>query len=74
MPGLPDAESQIAIPLLIKDTLVGVFAVESAARKVFTERDETLVSVVANLSASAIHNALLYKKAGGIQPVLGGES
>ena len=35
---------------------------ESAARKVFTERDETLVSVVANLSASAIHNALLYKK------------
>ena len=35
---------------------------ESAERKVFTERDETLVSVVANLSASAIHNALLYKK------------
>ena len=62
LPGLPDAESQIAIPLLIKDTLVGVFAVESAQRKVFTERDETLVSVVANLSASAIHNALLYKK------------
>ncbi len=62
LPGLPDAESQIAIPLLIKDTLVGVFAVESAERKVFTERDETLVSVVANLSASAIHNALLYKK------------
>ena len=62
LPGLPNAESQIAIPLLIKDTLVGVFAVESAERKVFTERDETLVSVVANLSASAIHNALLYKK------------
>ncbi len=62
LPGLPNAESQIAIPLVIKDTLVGVFAVESAERKVFTERDETLVSVVANLSASAIHNALLYKK------------
>ena len=35
---------------------------ESAERKVFTERDETLVSVVANLPASAIHNALLYRK------------
>jgi len=62
LPGLPNAESQIAIPLIIKDTLVEVFAVESAERRVFTERDETLVSVVANLSASAIHNALLYKK------------
>ena len=62
LPGLPNVESQIAIPLIIKDTLVGVFAVESAERRVFTERDETLVSVVANLSASAIHNALLYRK------------
>ncbi len=62
LPGLPNVEGQIAIPLIIKDTLVGVFAVESAARRVFTERDETLVSVVANLSASAIHNALLYRK------------
>ncbi len=61
LPGLLNVESQIAIPLIIKDTLVGVFAVESAGRRVFTERDETLVSVVANLSASAIHNALLYR-------------
>ncbi len=62
LPGLPNVESQIAIPLTIRDTLVGVFAVESAERRVFTERDEILVSVVANLSASAIHNALLYRK------------
>src|SRR4030095_3421016 len=29
VPGLPNAESQIAIPLLIRDTLMGVFSIES---------------------------------------------
>src|SRR5512145_2784289 len=29
VPGLPNAESQIAIPLLVKDTLIGVFSIES---------------------------------------------
>jgi len=62
IPGLPDAESQLAIPLLIGDRLIGVFFVESAERRVFSERDETLVAIVANLCASAIHNALLYRR------------
>ncbi len=62
LPGLPDAESQVAIPLLIEERLVGVFAVESVERRVFDERDETLIAIVANLSASAIHNALLYRR------------
>src|SRR5204863_6677755 len=62
LPGLSDAESQIAIPLLIQDRLVGVFSVETAERRVFNERDETLVSIVANLAASALHNAQLYRE------------
>ncbi len=61
LPGLPDAESQVAIPLLIGERLVGVFFVESVARTVFSERDETLIAIVANLCASAIHNAQLYR-------------
>jgi signal transduction histidine kinase len=60
VPGLPDAESQIAIPLIIKETLIGVFSVESAEQKPFTEHDELLVSIVANQAASAIQNAELY--------------
>jgi signal transduction histidine kinase len=60
-PGLPDVESQIAIPLLIKDDLIGVFSVESAERKMFSDRDEILVNIVANQAASAIHNARLYR-------------
>jgi signal transduction histidine kinase len=61
LPGLPDAESQIAIPLQIKNTLVGVFFVESRERRVFGEREESLVGIVANHAAASIHNARLYE-------------
>jgi signal transduction histidine kinase len=61
LPGLPDAESQIAIPLQIKDTLVGVFFVETRERRVFGEREESLVGIVANHAAASIHNARLYE-------------
>jgi signal transduction histidine kinase len=63
VPGLPNVESQIAIPLMIKDNLIGVFSVESAEQKVYSERDETLVTIVANQAASAIHNARLVRAA-----------
>jgi transcriptional regulator with GAF, ATPase, and Fis domain len=62
LPGLPDAETQIAIPLLIRDVLVGVFSVECPDKSIFSERDETLASIVGNLAASAIHNAQLYRR------------
>jgi two-component system response regulator AtoC len=62
LPGLPDAEAQIAIPLLIRDRLVGVFSVECADIPQLSERDEVRAGVVGNLAASAIHNALLYRK------------
>ncbi len=62
LPGLPDVEAQIAIPLLIRDALVGVFSVECADIPVFHERDEARAGVVGNLAASAIHNALLYRR------------
>jgi transcriptional regulator with GAF, ATPase, and Fis domain len=62
LPGLPNAESQVAIPLLIEDRLIGVLFVESVERHVFEEQDETLIAIVANLCASAIHNARLYRR------------
>ncbi|MDX1430676.1 MAG: GAF domain-containing protein, partial [Rhodothermales bacterium] len=61
VPGLPDADSQIAIPLLVRDALIGVFSVESRDRTAFDEHDEDLVAIVANQAASAIHNARLYQ-------------
>ena len=60
VPGLPNAESQIAIPLLIRDELIGVFSIESAVRQSFDDHDRHLVSIVANQIASAIRNAQLY--------------
>ena len=62
VPGLPNAESQIAIPLLIRDDLIGVFSIESPVRYTFSEHDRGLVSIVANQIASAINNARLYEE------------
>ena len=62
VPGLPNAESQIAIPLLIRDDLIGVFSIESPVPRSFGEHERDLVSIVANQIASAIHNARLYEQ------------
>jgi DNA-binding NtrC family response regulator len=64
VPGLPNAESQLAIPLLIRDELIGVFSIESPVRHTFGEQDRGLVSIVANQIASAIRNAQLYEERG----------
>ncbi len=61
LPGLPDGQSQIAIPLVSKDRLIGVFAVESPVPAAFDAVDEVLVTILAHQAASAIHNAQLYQ-------------
>jgi DNA-binding NtrC family response regulator len=61
VPGLANAESQFAIPLLVRDDLIGVFSIESPVRRSFSEHDRALVSIIANQIASAIHNARLYQ-------------
>jgi DNA-binding NtrC family response regulator len=61
VPGLPNAESQFAIPLLVRDELVGVFSIESAVQRTFSEHDRALITIVANQIAAAIHNARLYE-------------
>jgi adenylate cyclase len=60
LPGIDGVQSQIGIPLVIKDRLVGVFGVESAAANAFDELDELLLSIVANQIANAIDNARLH--------------
>jgi adenylate cyclase len=61
LPGLADIQSQVAIPLLLQDQLLGVFAVESAQPNAFDELDELLLTIVANQVASAMNNARLYE-------------
>jgi adenylate cyclase len=62
LPGLPSAQSQIAIPLVIRDHLVGVFAVEADRPNAFDELDEFLLSNIANQVAGAIDNARLHEQ------------
>ncbi len=61
LPGLPNVQSQLAMPLLVKDRLIGVLAVESPRPNAFDELDEVLLSIVANQAATAIENARMYQ-------------
>ena len=61
LPGLPDVQSQLALPLLVKDRLVGVLAVESPKPNAFDELDEVLLRIVGNQAATAIDNARTYE-------------
>ena len=61
LPGLPDVQSQLALPLLVKDRLVGVLAVESARPNAFDELDEVLLRIISHQAATAIDNARTYR-------------
>jgi class 3 adenylate cyclase len=61
LPGLAKAQSQLALPLLVKDRLVGVLAVESPKPNAFDELDEILLTIIANQAATAIDNARTYQ-------------
>ncbi|MFQ5973999.1 MAG: adenylate/guanylate cyclase domain-containing protein [Alphaproteobacteria bacterium] len=61
LPGLPNVQSQLALPLLVKDRLVGVLAVESPRPNAFDELDEILLGIVGNQAATAIDNARTYQ-------------
>lgn len=54
LPGLPDAASQIAVPLATRRRLVGVLAVESKDPLAFHPRMDTLLSIVGHHLATAI--------------------
>jgi len=64
-PGLPDAGSQLAVPLLVAGRLLGVLYVESPLEQRFTHQDEDALVVLAGqlalsielLSQSAEHSA-----------------
>jgi hypothetical protein len=65
LPGLPHAESQVAVPAMVLGQLVGVVVIESEDRIAFTPADEALLSVVATLVASAIEIDWANERVGG---------
>ena len=59
LPGLPDAGSQMAAPLIAGGVLLGVLAVESRAELAYDEHDENVFAVAAHLVASALEREQL---------------
>lgn len=54
LPGLDDAQAQLALPLLVGERLVGVIGFESRDPLCFDDWDEAFLQVVANVIALAI--------------------
>ena len=58
LPGLPDAQSSLVIPLVIGDRLLGVIAAEDRDPMRFGEWDETYLQVIANQIALGVDRML----------------
>jgi sigma-B regulation protein RsbU (phosphoserine phosphatase) len=59
---VPDVQSQLAIPLLIKDRCIGVVDLESPELDAFSKRDVEILTLLASQAAVAIENARLYEE------------
>jgi hypothetical protein len=56
MPGLPNPESQLGVPLLVRGELVAVLCLESAVRYRFHEEDKASIELLGSYLAIAIQN------------------
>lgn len=58
-----DARSEIVVPLLMKDRLIGVLDLESTEPHAFTLEHERMLSTLGSFVAVALENARLYEEA-----------
>jgi adenylate cyclase len=63
LPGLAHPESQLGIPLIVRDELIGVLCIEADRTYRFHEQDRAYVEVLGGYLAIAIQNALLRERA-----------
>ena len=59
-PLLPETRSEMAIPLIVGDTVLGVFDVQSDITNHFTDEDAYIYTTLASQVAVALQNARLY--------------
>jgi sigma-B regulation protein RsbU (phosphoserine phosphatase) len=57
-----EARSELAVPLVFKDRLIGVIDLESTRYNAFSEHHEQMLSTLASYVAIALENARLYEK------------
>jgi sigma-B regulation protein RsbU (phosphoserine phosphatase) len=58
---VPDVRSELAIPMLVKDRVIGVVDLESPELDAFSKRDVEILTLLASQAAVAIENARLYE-------------
>lgn len=61
-PLLPDTRSELAVPMLVGNTLIGVFDIQSDATGRFTDSDINIQTTLAAQLASSVQNARSYER------------
>ena len=59
---LPDARAVICIPIMYGESLLGVLNVESRSENAFSSQDVLILNTLADLLATALHNAFVFQK------------
>ena len=62
IPAVPNVRSELAVPLIIKNRVIGVIDIESPQRDHFTEEHKRLLTLIASRMAIGIENARLYTR------------
>ncbi len=70
LPGLPDAQSALVIPLSVEDRLMGVLAAESRDPMAFGEWDEAYLGIIGNQIALGIDRVSEPEEAAPSEPML----
>jgi len=60
-PLLPETKSEMTVPVKIGNQILGILDIQQAPPKIFTSRDQQLVSAMADQLAVALQKAELYK-------------
>ena len=61
-PELPETHSEMALPLMVNDQVIGALDVQSTERGAFTEEDIQMLGLLANQVSLAIENARLFEE------------
>lgn len=60
--GIPGIKSEIALPIIYKDELLGVLTIESKVKNAFGKEDEKILSLLSSQIAVAIKNSQIYRE------------
>ncbi|MBZ5546771.1 MAG: GAF domain-containing protein [Acidobacteriia bacterium] len=62
IPAVPNVHSELAIPLIVKNRVIGVIDIEAREKEYFTEEHKRLLTLIASRMAVGIENARLHTR------------